>query len=274
MPASPSQSTAPSLALRRGIAAASCAAASLSFLWFFVEDHSVPFALLLPLGLLLASAGLLYRDHLPSQILVRAALWSNLILGTLIAISGGNSEVEIGAVMAVATATGLLSLGRSGLDARTEAFAPVAFRGSLVLALVMALADTQSLALFGTIQLENGSGLPILACAALMGVALFGLYRLRVWGLALNIVANVLIASLALTDVLDLPPPIVFALCSTAAVQLALPAPLLVAMIRGKAPEDRVTFARLRATVVPVATVALASLAVAGWLVPGRLVSF
>ena len=223
--------------------------------------------------LLLACAALVYRDHLPSQLLVRAGLWSNLILGTLLATSA-SGDGEIGVVMALATAAGLLALGRSGLDAPSDRFAPVAFRGSLILALVMALADTQSLALFGAIGLERQDGGATLGCAALMLVALVGLYRLELWGLVLNLVANVLIAGLAFSAVLDLPKPIVFALCTTALIQIALPAPLVLAMIRGKAPEPSGRFDRLRAAIVPAVVVGLGGLAILGMLADGRLIHF
>jgi hypothetical protein len=274
VPDSQSSPRDPYLTPRRIVASVAAAVAGLSFLEFFDHGSNVPLALGIPILLLVASAGLMFRNHLPSQILVRAALWSNLVLGTLIAVSGGGHEMPIGAILAVSTTVGLLALGRSGLTQTTERFAPTAFRASLILALVMALADTQSLALFGTIQLDHGDGVGTLACAVLMGVALFGLYRLQVWGVVLNIVANVLIATLAFTEVLDLPEPIVFALCTTAAIQVMLPLPLIVAMVRGRAPEETARMRTVKAVVVPIVTLVLASLAVYGWLTPGRLMSF
>jgi hypothetical protein len=259
---------------RKLIASVGCLTAAGSFAAF---NGTLPWALALPVALLLVSGGLLFRRHLPSQILVRAALWSNLILGFLVSITGHSGEVDAGFFMVLGTAAGLLSLGRSGLRENTSAFAPVAFRSSLVLALVMALADTQSLLLFGGVQVEDTymatRAVPTLACAALMLVALVGLYRLKVWGLVLNIVANLVIAGLAFSSVLDLPPPIVAALCTTAVVQLLLPAPLLVAMVRGSAPATT-RFARLRTFVVPTVVLAMVALAGLGFFTPGKLVNF
>jgi hypothetical protein len=65
-----------------------------------------------------------------------------------------------------------------------------------------------------------------------MGLALHGLYRLKIWGLGLNIVANVLIAGMALGGVLDLPDVLANLLAATAVAQLFIPAPLLFAMVK------------------------------------------
>lgn len=271
----------PFLLARRVVASAAAAFAGLSF--FAVGPHIV---LAIPIGLLLVSAALIFRNHLPSQILVRAALWSNLVLGTLLAVAGF-SEGVMGTVIAIGTAVGLLSLGRTGLDQKTGGFAPVAFRASLIVALVMALADVQSLALFAMLGLQGaarvtyrpmvefGHALVTLACAAVMVLAVIGMYRLRVWGLALNIAANVVVAALALTGALTVPHMIVFGLCTTAAVQLVLPVPLIVAMFRGQAPREIPSLLRVKRVAVPVVTVALAGLAVIATLTPScRLVHF
>lgn len=215
--------------------------------------------LLLPAGLLFVCALLAGHRALSSQLLVRAVIWCNLLLGFLMSLDGSMRERPVGCAVAVATGVALLALGRRGLEHRSERFSPAAYRGSLVLAMVMALADTQSLTLFGMIRASRGDGSAILllACAGLMIVALVGLYRLQVWGLALNIAANVLIAGLALTGSLDVPEVVMGALCLTALVQLALPLPLLVAMVRGKAPQRRDRFARWRAAAVPAMVVSM-----------------
>lgn len=257
----------PASRLRLALAAIGCVIAGLGFSGFVVDDPDV-WPLAMPMLLLFGSAALLFRAHLPSQLLVRAVLWSNLVLGTLISMTGGSSELELGAMLAVGSAMGLVSLGRHGLDLPSEDFAPAAFRGSLVLTLVMALADTQSLALFGALHLDHSpsESLPLLACAGFMLVALYGLYHLKLWGLVLNIVANVVIAGLAFTGVLDLPDPIVFALCTTAMIQLALPVPLVVSVVRGKAPTPSPSLVPWRAAVVPLISVSMALMAIYGWL--------
>lgn len=244
---SPTQ-RAPSNA-RLVLAAFACLAGAASFACF----SSPPVALLLPAGLLVASAGLIFRGELASHVFARAVLWSNLLLGFLIGLSGHGEEQLVGAAIALCTGAALQLVGAAGLRAQSDTFAPVAYRSALVLTIVMALADTQSLALFGALQLDRNpaDAAPLLACAALMATALVGLYRLRLWGLLLNLGANLLIAALALTRVLDVPTPLVYALCSTAVIQLLLPTPLVVAMIRGGAHEPSTALQRARAVVAP-----------------------
>lgn len=239
------------------------------------------FILWLPILLLGASTLLLHRTHLGGQFLVRAVLWSNLILGFLVAISSGGADGGFGAAIAVGTGAGLIILGRSGLDGESSHFAPAAFRTSLILAFVMALADTQSLMLFGANALERGHNVGLaLPCAAVMLVALVGLYRLRVWGLALNVGANVAIAGLAATDALGVPPPIVWALCTTAAVQLVLPMPLLAAMWKRRytpaetEPRTRLCPWLTRTHAMNAGVGCMMALATYGAIIPGRLFSF
>lgn len=256
---------------RLALASLASLVAALGFLLSF--KHTPPLALAIPIGLLVAAAGLVWRPHLPSQLLARAALWSNLLLGSLMSISASSGEQRMGGILALATGVALLALGRAGLARPSPAFTPAAFRGTLILALVMALADTQSLALFGGLRLGRSlaAAAPLLACAALMVVAIVGLYRLRVWGLVVNIAANLLIAGLALAGALEVPRLLAWALATTALVQLALPLPLIVAILRGRPPAATAA-SPLRAALIPVVVVALMSLAALGLMTPGGLV--
>ena len=204
-------------------------------------DRDLPAALWIPTLLLTASAVFVFSRQLGPQILARAAWWSNLILGTLIAFTSSSSEVISATALAATCGAALLLAGRSGLSGDSGAFRPVAFRATLLIAMIMALADTQSLLLFGTLEASEHSGLDLesglmLGSAAFMVVAMVGLFRLRVWGLALNIVANVVIAILAATDCYDLPDPLVYALVTTAVLQLLLPIPMIAAIARRASP--------------------------------------
>jgi hypothetical protein len=68
-----------------------------------------------------------------------------LILGTLIAVSGGSSDRAIGAILASCTGAALIAVGRADLDEATPSggFLPLAFRGTLICMLVMAMADAR-----------------------------------------------------------------------------------------------------------------------------------
>lgn len=202
-------------------------------------DRDLHLALWIPTLLLAASAGLLHSRHLGAQVLARAAWWSNAILGVLVAMSGSSREFAVAVVLASTCLAALALAGRHGLanSQSSSVFQPVAFRASLLLAMVMALADTQSLLLFGSIVATDRSGHGIeaalmLGSAAVMVVALIGLFRLRVWGLALNLIANITIAALAAADCYELPDALVYALVCTAVLQLLLPLPMIAAMVR------------------------------------------
>jgi hypothetical protein len=104
-------------------------------------------------------------------------------------------------------------------------------------------------------------------------IAVFGLFRLAVWGLMLNLLANVAIAGLGLAGALELPGPIVGSLVATAVLQILLPVPMLVAMARGTARTQRAGRNYWPALAAIVTAMMLLS-AYATLLHPGRLVSF
>jgi hypothetical protein len=238
--------------------------------------------LLIPTALCTLSAVLLHHGYLGSQVLARATWWSNLIFGTLVSISAGDTEGNrLGFMLAIGSGLALLAMGRAGLaqGVRAGRFHPVAFRGSLIVALVMALADAQSLLFFGAMIVHDhvGMGTPLdvlpLACAGVMMIAVLGLFRLATWGLALNLFANVVIAGLGLAGALGLPGPIVASLVVTAVLQILLPMPLLLAVARGGSRKARAGRNYWPALAVIVAAMMLLS-AYATLLHPGRLFSF
>ncbi|MCA9711464.1 MAG: hypothetical protein KDK70_36840, partial [Myxococcales bacterium] len=87
-------------------------------------DHAG--VLLLPVGLLVVSAGLVRRRALSSQLLVRAVLWCNLLLGFLMSLDGGAQERPVGCAVALITGTALLVLRRRGLGHPSASFSPAA----------------------------------------------------------------------------------------------------------------------------------------------------
>lgn len=224
------------------------------------------YAVWLPSVLLLLAAGLLHLDRLPQQILVRAIWWQALLLGLLCTLFGRFVEVLAGSIMAPCAAVALLALGRAGLVGAASArskFAPQAFFGLLVLALAMALADASTLTLWLAVAIDRGRELPLLLpiCAGVMIVAVIGIYRLKVWALLLNLLANLAIAALALSGELGVPHGPAWALAATAGVQLLLPIPLVVAFFRKVDPRSPTI--SLRAYVVTAAVVVVIALAAA-----------
>jgi hypothetical protein len=123
-------------------------------------NGDVPAALWIPTAFLFLSALLLHHGALGSQLVARSAWWASLVLGTLIAVTGhSSSDGWIGVLLAVTAGTALMAMGRLGLDeGEGSAFRPVAFRTTLTLGMIMAVADAQALALFGALKVQEGAG--------------------------------------------------------------------------------------------------------------------
>ena len=202
-------------------------------------------ATLLPAALLWWASRLTRREGVGPQMLSRAIWWSNLVVGVLISTAfHGALDRTLGVFIAFACAVALLAAGRRGLDddRSGDPFAPVRFRGQLLVALVMAFADAQTLAFSALLQLRIGmqgwnlagtldyAG-PTIVAAAVMALSVWGLYRLRTWALILNLVANIAIAYFALEGALGLSMPVAAALAATAAVQSLLPYPIFAAAL-------------------------------------------
>src|SRR5215475_732004 len=165
---------------------------------------SLPWQLWIPTGLLGLGALLALHRASGSQILVRAILWSNLLLATFVSLmgnDGGGRDQVVAAVLGASTGLALLSLGRQGLDEHGGTFVPVAFRATLLALLVMALADAQSLGFWGTVLVTEESphrltGVLSGLCAGAFILGVAGLYRLRTWGLLVNSLAAVSLLAL------------------------------------------------------------------------------
>jgi hypothetical protein len=146
----------------------------------------------LPVGALVAAAGVVHLGRLGPQLLARAVWWANLVLGTILCVFGGSSERADGLLMALACGAALLAIGGKGLVEGGEraAYAPATFRGSLLLLMVLALADAQTLLLIALLSWDKGHpGEAVLLGAAGLALAggFVGLYRIQVWGALVNV---------------------------------------------------------------------------------------
>lgn len=197
-----------------------------------------PVGVMVVAGLLVAAPFLNLRKSPGAQMLARAFWWQAALLGVLILTGSGSGDTA--PMLVVGGFGALAAAGRTGLDAASSAFAPVQFRRTLMLSLVLGVADFVALLMYGTIMFEGAidgfffdyiDAVPFLIGAAAMGVSIFGLYRLKLWGLFACIGANIAVAIGALT-VFDLPGPLVAGLCATAVIQLLLPLPILGRIIK------------------------------------------
>jgi hypothetical protein len=135
--------------------------------------------------------------------------------------------------MAAAAAIALAVAGRTEATFDTT-FAPVAFRRTLLASLVLAVADAQFLFLYAGLEIErhDRAAVLLLAAGVVLGVAIAGLYRLRVWALLVLVVTTGGTALLARAGWLGFTPLLVRVWTALAAAQLLLSLPVWVAAAR------------------------------------------
>lgn len=194
--------------------------------------------LLIPVGGLFFAIVAAQLAPLPAQLFARAMQWSNLGLGFVLSVLGSTRERAGGMMLALACGAALLTLGRRGLAEaeRRAGYMPAALRSSLLLLMVLALADAQSFALFGFARLESatfGAGLLVAAVALVVGFVL--LARLSLFGVVLDAIACALVLLLSVVSprVGDTDLRLVLGVLS--AVHLLVAVPTLVAASRGRA---------------------------------------
>jgi hypothetical protein len=211
-------------------------------------DALIIFMSIASMTLVLLWAARLSRDRgLRSNILTRAIAAWNLVYAIGFSFSEFNLNCVMSILLAVAAGRSLQLLGERGLDGsddHSSSFEPVRFRGVLIVALVMACADTMmllgatagaSLGVVASYFVEGlapwGELLPHVslsaAAVALMAVNIWGLWRLRTWALFSSMIANIGIAALALSEWLPMASSYAIALATTAGIQLLLPLPIL-----------------------------------------------
>jgi hypothetical protein len=219
-------------------------------------------AAILPIASMLMCMRWIRVRELGKQMLVRALVWSTLVIGVLLSTFGFHPFATCGIPISLGAGAALLLLDGKGLGVSSAQFRPTAFRNHLLIALVLATADAQTLLFSAAVQLGSGydplltlrDTLPSLACGGLMAAAVVGIYKLRTWALLLNLVANVGIAYLAMSGVIGLSLPVASALAATATVQLLLPVPILAAALgdplRDRSPLGRYGGLALRVSIV------------------------
>jgi hypothetical protein len=220
------------------------------------------------------AAALIWSRRVGAQILARACWWSILALGTLalvMTMSTAPDRERTQMLVGVLCASGaLLAVGRSGLDAPSGRFQPVAFRGTLLLSLLLAMADCGPFGFMSLVAVFSHAP----ATFRLLSVGLFlltltgvvGLLRLKTWGLLVAIVTNLLVGTLAWAGVFGDHGPLRPLFMTTAALQLVVPLPMIVTFVRRRpAPPDR--WQRFRAVGAVAVILGLTALSVYAGLV-------
>lgn len=185
----------------------------------------------------LVAIGFSYRRSNSAQIFSNAIWWTNLVLGSLLA--NVHEEEPGGRWMAVGCAFALMVALARPLPAPVgDRYAPAQYRSVLTLALILAIADTQTLVCFASMMAAAAFGrahgdlgiaeLWVIPAALAMLVSCVGLYRLKTWGLILNLGSNLAIAfcALVLLGGQKGAMPVAVFLTSTAVLQLIVAAPV------------------------------------------------
>jgi hypothetical protein len=229
------------------------------FLTVKVGKPSEALILAIPVGGPAIAALIVHRPTLGPQLLARAIWWSNLGLGAFLCVVGGMSERSYGIMMVLGCGAALLVIGRKGLAEAIEraAFVPAAFRGSLLLLMVLALADAQSFAFFTIIEHDrsNDSATALALGAIAFTVGFIGLYRLAVWGALVSVATAFTLFVGTYRGIIRPSRELDALVLLITGVQMLAAAPMLLAMVRGKplpAPPQRV-----RAILAPAAIIAV-----------------
>lgn len=204
-----------------------------------VVTQNDPPMLWMPSVLLVASSVAALVPRLGAQLFARAAWWSNFLIGVLLCCIGNHSERHAGVPFMLACGAALVAADRRALLAARAAagYRPARFFTTLQLMMVLALADAMTLGLFSSLWLRDGDyGIGALTGALTLAliVGFVGLYRLALWGIAATMgVAATLLVALGLgafqnMDKLAVP------LTILALVQLTVPLPMIVSMVRGR----------------------------------------
>lgn len=185
----------------------------------------------IPSASLALAAGLALSPRLGPQLLARGVWWSNLVLGALLCGVGSRAEAHLGVALTLGCAGALLLAGGRSLAAagRSAGFRPESYGGTIMLLLVLALGDAQTLGLLALIERSRpGPSAPALALAAAgFAAGAVGLARLSYVGLlATTASALALVVALA-AGVVAVDPVLRIPLYAIAGAQLAAPLPML-----------------------------------------------
>jgi hypothetical protein len=229
--------SAPFLFLRRLVAGLAGVSAGICFVWQVSDRERVPG--LIPLVGLLVAAVVIHAPALGPQLLARAAWWSSFALGVILCVLAKRPMASVGVGLVIACGGALLLVGRRELGAAGEqgGYAPTAFRSTLLLLMVLALADMQTLLLIGLLMLdESGSrttpgALLLLGASAGYVVGFVGLYRLALWGALLNVAISVALLLLFVSGLVPGESEIRGIVAGITGVQILATAPMLAALV-------------------------------------------
>jgi hypothetical protein len=203
-----------------------------------LAPHRVDSSVLIVAGTLALSLALANLNHAGAQIAARGFWWAQLAFGAAMSwtVLGHNSQSQT-LLIILGGGGALLLAGSAGLRADTPtrgAFAPVAFRRTLLVSIGLSVAEVQALsvATSGLLDADDPLAYQLGGCALLLAGGLVGLYRLRFWGVLLHWLGTALLASFAVKAASAADLMVVYAWGVGVFVQLLLPMPMLLAIVR------------------------------------------
>jgi hypothetical protein len=197
-------------------------------------------AVLIPTVFLALAALAIHAPRLGPQLFARAVWWANLGLGTILCLLGSDTEARIGIWLSIGSGAALLGIGRQGLVEAEErsGYLPAAHRASLLLLMVLAMADAQTFLLMGALELDNSSrglsGLFMFAVGALFVVGFVGLYRLAPWGALVTAGTSLVTFVVVGAEVIRVDSDFFEIVLVLTVVQMLATAPMLIAMVSGR----------------------------------------
>ena len=224
---------------------------------------------MVPLFFLVVAALAIHERRLGAQLIARAAWWANLTLGTFLAAdSGGDGLYGVG--LALGAGLALLVAGQDGIDEASarDAFAPMAYRTTFLVLMVLALAEVQTLGLIAAVLIHHPVDHDLVigiafAVATLADIVAFvGIYRLTLWGAALA--AMTAIGVLGVVQLETQRAPRVF-VSLLALLQLAASLPMLVSVITKRPLPSPGMRTRQRTSRLLVAGLIAAAIALGSW---------
>ena len=200
---------------------------------------SDPAVLWMPIVILVLAAAAGLVRWLGAQLFARAAWWSNFVIGILLCCIGNRNERQYGlAFMAACAAALVLADPRRLMSARADAgYRPARFATTLQIMMVIALADAMTLGLFAGAWMtdrEEGKAIVAGALTVVLLIGFVGLYRLALWGVAATVTVGVALFVAVVLGVFDSAEKLVAALTVLSLVQIAVPVPMVVSLLRGK----------------------------------------
>lgn len=241
----------------------------------FGLDGSSKGPLAIPVVMLFVAAFAIHSRNLGAQLLARAVWWANLGLGAIICVLGGGSSDGMAAPVALTLlcAFALLVSGRKGLGEAGErgGYAPAAFRSSLLLLMVLALADAQTFLLFSVLLNDKNHAWQMQAILVPATVAytvgFVGLYRLALWGAILNVATSVVVFAVCASGISPMDHELRNVLCVFSAVHVLAAAPMLIALFTGRTlPQASPRVRAILGSSVVLGIVALSMISVLGWV--------